>query len=653
MSSPSSGTTATTEVTDLNDLSKPLPALEVKGRLASGVIPTELLFADLKVKINEPWEYLPQSGETDYVVVKWEVLGSKPFYFPAIPLKGPITAADFPLELTIPKEYFQNNNKALISYLVLNLFVDSLVYESSLPVEVIFDRRPPGENQTLKAPLFHTDPIRELDLSTNATLAVEVPGDYLGRALDDSVIVRLYFMSSDALPTGLPVHTQVFTVTTGSMILNVPVAEFRKFAAFSEIYACYKLEDEAGNISNQFSLLGRVALNLTPPVTGLLPPEVPAFEFKKLLVREDARNIVSFTVKTYGNPMAGDMCIPEVDGVRLAPLPVTSLPLSGQFKWTELIANGSDLQRKDNVTFRYYIQRAADLAGPGERSPLKLLNMDFTVFGRDHKLAPALLNVLLDLVNLFGAVSQVANRLDIRDVNLPVTASVVLPANPKLGDSLSLFLAGQATPVATYKVKPGDVGGVIVNFDNSIPWATVVQALGAGASLSAYYVTDNTVNQQQSASQSVTATIVPLINFPRPAFPQSLQHPNKFLGCSTQPPIWVEVQILVTPGTNVLPGDVITVIVQGFLNYPDRNPIASTAHTISHRWVNSETAHTFLITDYENFIRPLSDFAGLSAKYSVSRNGALVGTSSTAYVQVDRKFSGSGKYCGPLGIGPK
>ncbi|MGY2166110.1 hypothetical protein [Pseudomonas tolaasii] len=650
MSSPSSGTTATTKVTGLNALPT-LPALEVEGRLPSGVIPTALLFADLKVKLNAPWGFLPQLGETDYFVVIWHVQGSVPFDLPAKRLDGPITAADFPLEQTIPQAYFQNNNKVLVSYRIHNLFEDSLVFETSSPVEVIFDRRSPGENQTLKAPLFHTDPISELDLSTNATLAVEVPGDYSGRALNDEAL--LYFMNSNALPTGLPIHAQVFAVTAGSMILNVPVAEFRKFAAFPEIYACYKLKDEAGNIGNQFSLLGRVALNLTPPVTGLLPPEVPAFEFKKLLVREDARNIVSFTVKPYGNPMAGDICIPELNGVKLAPLPVTSLPLSGQFKWTELIANGSDLQRKDNVTFRYYIRRAADLAGPGERSPLKLLNMDFTVFGRDHNLAPALLNVLLDLVNLFGAVSQVANRLDIRDVNLPVTASVVLPANPKLGDSLSLFFAGQATPVATYKVKPGDVGGVIVNFDNSIPWATVTQALGAGASLSAYYVTDNAVNQQQSASQSVTATIVPPINFPRPAFPQSLQHPNKYLACSTQPPIWVEVQIVVTPGTNVLPGDVVTVIVQGFLNYPDRNPIASTAHTISHIWGNSETAHTFLITDYENFIRPLSDFAGLSAKYSVSRKGALVGTSSAAYVQIDRKFAGSGKYCGPLGIGPK
>ncbi|NWC29921.1 hypothetical protein HYE76_26105 [Pseudomonas tolaasii] len=425
MSSPSSGTTATTKVTGLNALPT-LPALEVEGRLPSGVIPTALLFADLKVKLNAPWGFLPQLGETDYFVVIWHVQGSVPFDLPAKRLDGPITAADFPLEQTIPQAYFQNNNKVLVSYRIHNLFEDSLVFETSSPVEVIFDRRSPGENQTLKAPLFHTDPISELDLSTNATLAVEVPGDYSGRALNDEAL--LYFMNSNALPTGLPIHAQVFAVTAGSMILNVPVAEFRKFAAFPEIYACYKLKDEAGNIGNQFSLLGRVALNLTPPVTGLLPPEVPAFEFKKLLVREDARNIVSFTVKPYGNPMAGDICIPELNGVKLAPLPVTSLPLSGQFKWTELIANGSDLQRKDNVTFRYYIRRAADLAGPGERSPLKLLNMDFTVFGRDHNLAPALLNVLLDLVNLFGAVSQVANRLDIRDVNLPVTASVVLPA---------------------------------------------------------------------------------------------------------------------------------------------------------------------------------------------------------------------------------
>ncbi|MGY2230690.1 hypothetical protein HX780_00840 [Pseudomonas tolaasii] len=238
MSSPSSGTTATTKVTGLNALPT-LPALEVEGRLPSGVIPTALLFADLKVKLNAPWGFLPQLGETDYFVVIWHVQGSVPFDLPAKRLDGPITAADFPLEQTIPQAYFQNNNKVLVSYRIHNLFEDSLVFETSSPVEVIFDRRSPGENQTLKAPLFHTDPISELDLSTNATLAVEVPGDYSGRALNDEVL--LYFMNSNALPTGLPVHAQVFAVTAGSMILNVPVAEFRKFAAFPEIYACYKL----------------------------------------------------------------------------------------------------------------------------------------------------------------------------------------------------------------------------------------------------------------------------------------------------------------------------------------------------------------------------------------------------------------------------
>ncbi|WP_212139145.1 hypothetical protein, partial [Burkholderia stagnalis] len=61
MSSPSSGTTATTKVTGLNALPT-LPALEVEGRLPSGVIPTALLFADLKVKLNAPWGFLPQLG---------------------------------------------------------------------------------------------------------------------------------------------------------------------------------------------------------------------------------------------------------------------------------------------------------------------------------------------------------------------------------------------------------------------------------------------------------------------------------------------------------------------------------------------------------------------------------------------------------------
>ncbi|MGE1155558.1 hypothetical protein [Pseudomonas kitaguniensis] len=630
-------------------VSPTLRPLEVVGRLPSGVIPTSLLYADVKVILNQPWKILPLAGETDYFVVVWHVRGSAAVDLPALPLLGPISASDFPLELLIPMAYFLNNAVVDVSYHIHNLFEDAQVYESSLPVTVIFDRRAPGEGEVLKAPRFLIDPITELDMTSGPTIDVVVEGDFSGRSALDKVL--LYFGSSNSFPTGLHTYEQVFVATTGVMTLKVPVEKFRPFAASPRLYCFYKVQDEALNFS-QFSLAGSVALTLTLPVANLPVATVPAYDFDRLINRQDARDIVSFGISHYDNWMPGDQCIPELAGVKLAPVPVTSFPFSAPILWKDLIANGSDLVRKDNVSFRYFIQRAIDQVGPGVRSPLKVLSMDFTVFGRDHNLAPRLLNDLLALVNIFGAVSNTANQLDSRDTGLLVRADIVLPLNAKVGDSLSLFWPGQTAPVATYKVKPGDVTGSVVSFDNQVPWS-VIQAGGINANTLVYYLTDNGVNQQQSANQRVVVNATPTIAFPRPAFPQTAQHANKFLSCGAKPPIWEEIQVVVTPGAHALMGDLITLQYQGYSNYPDRNPLVSTAHTLIHVWGSAETSYTFRITDYENRVRPLSDFAGASAKYSVVRNQLLVGTSAVAYAQVDRKSAGSGLYCGPAGLGQK
>ena len=90
---------------------------------------------------------------------------------------------------------------------------------------------------------------------------------------------------------------------------------------------------------------------------------------------------------------------------------------------------------------------------------------------------------------------------------------------------------------------------------------------------------------------------------------------------------------------------------QGYLNYPDRNPLPATADTFEYVWAAGDTTHEFIIKPYETLIRPLSDYAGGAARYSVLRNGIVLGASATAYVPIDRKYS-TGNYCGPNGVGP-
>ena len=545
---------------------------------------------------------------------------------------------------SIPASYLLNNARVRIYYRIHNLYEDAQVFEFSHPVDIIIDRRPPAENEVLKAPWFVDDDITESDATDNATFDVVVPGDYSGRAALDKIY--LYLMDTNAFPVGLPILIETFAATTGAMVLKVPAAEIRKFAGTSPLYACYKVMDEAGNITPQFSLFGSTKLSLEALPADLPVPTVPAFDFDRLINREDARNIVSFGISTYTHYRQGDLCIPVLAGVEYPAIPVMSLPFTGTLSWQQLIANGANLQRKDNVPFRYLIRRASNPTNGGKPSPLKLINMDFTVFGRDHNQAPALLNLLLDKVNIFGAESNTANQLDSRDTNQPCRAEVVLSGDPQVGNMLSLYVQGQTNVVTTYTVKKGDVAGTKIIFDYSIKWA-VIEAVGNRTALF-YYLSTNGVNQQQSANQQVVIDLTPPIEFPKPTYPHA--DDRGFITCRTVPPIWQGLTIRVTPGIKLLPDDTLILGFVGNLKYPDREPIKSTEHTITELWGTTQTSRDFVITDYKNYLQPLKDFAGASAKYSVFRNGALIGRSKIGYAQVDRKHP-TGGYCTPTGKG--
>ncbi len=626
----------------------PLPIVE--GRLASGVIPKRLLDDDLLVWIPGPWIELTKPGAVDYIVHVLHQEGlALPVYVEPIPVVGELFPGDFPLPTYIPSSLLMNDGVFNLSYRIHIDQPDAPVANFSPPVRIIIDRSAPGKGEVLKAPVFSSAVITNPDLDNNLTLDVVVPGDYKVRATLDEIF--LWFMSSNSNPTGLPIHVEKIVAIAGAIILKVLVSEFRKFSGAQELFAVYRVKDEGGNIS-QLSTPGSVLLSLTPLPGNLPVPTVPAFDFDQLIKRDDARNIVSFGISSYTNFIPGDLCIPELAGVKLPPIPVTSFPFTGTLTWQQLIANGSDLQRKDKVPFRYYIRRASDTVGPGTLSPLKLLNMDFTVFGRDHNQAPALLNPLLDLANLYGAVSNTANKLDSRDSIDAVRVEARLSGNPQVGDMLLLYWPGQAAPVATYTVKLGDTAGALIVFDNRISWS-IIQG-GGNTTAPVYYVSTNGVNEQQSGNQSVVVTITPPISFPKPTFPQNINHPNKIISCTPGfgpdgkpiPLPWEVFQIQVTPGVGIAPGDVCTLSFQGYANYPDRNPIASTALILSHTWGVNQMSHTFEITDYQNIIKPLRDYAGASAKYSVFRNHGLKGVSKVGYVQVDLKYP-TGKYCGP------
>lgn len=124
----------------------------------------------------------------------------------------------------------------------------------------------------------------------------------------------------------------------------------------------------------------------------------------------------------------------------------------------------------------------------------------------------------------------------------------------------------------------------------------------------------------------------------RPGFPQSESHPNRYMTCSTTPPIWLYVEVFIPPDPNLLDGDLVTLRFQGYGQYPDVNPDPSVVETLTHFWdgVADASGYNFRITDVERVIRPLKKNAGGEASYSVSRLGVPIGRSSSRFVQFDR-----------------
>lgn len=178
-----------------------------------------------------------------------------------------------------------------------------------------------------------------------------------------------------------------------------------------------------------------------------------------------------------------------------------------------------------------------------------------------------------------------------------------------------------------------------------------------------YRLKDQAGNVNPLFSQVARARLqadLPPARYPRPTFPQSESHPNRYMTCSTQPPIWFGVEVFIAPHADIHDGDLITLRFQGYGLYPDVNPDPNIVETLTHYWngVADATGYAFWILDVERLIRPLKNNAGGGASYTVSRGGVIIGRSSSRYVPFDRVVPTSPPppnpiYCWTDGNGPE
>jgi len=630
------------------EAANPLPAAVVVNAFKddpSGLIPTRYLYEPIAVVLDQIWAAPAGEWETDYVHFVIQPHTPEPSYdLPVIPLVGPVTEADFPVQLDIGGNWLRISGSYDLTY-----YIDGPGGVEWSPFKTTFtlDWHAPGGTDPMLAATFPDEVnkfgITEAYLEKHADVDVTI-SSYLDRQPFDEVLCFLLDSSSDNPNDAIYTHT--FVSATEPLIVPVPGHVFRELHNGERGFR-YTLRDRAGNQRMDFSRYAEVLIDLEASPTGLKPPYVAAYAYDNLIDRQDAREGVTVRIDAYFDWKSTDEVSVRWNGIELGRLTVDTLPKFVPIDWDTLISKGY-LQTRFPV--QYFIYRAGSPRGipsPGIR-----VDADFRVAGQDHENAPALYNQHLAKVDIFGAVSNTPNHLDFLDWGEPVTARVTLFDDPKVGQRMYLYWGAEEDPVASYLVKFGDVAGESVEF-TEILWE-VVERTPNQSDFPVRYRTSNGVNEQLSPVQSVNINIVKPVTFPRPDMADAT--PGGSLNCKTIPALWHGVRVRVNAHASILLNDEIRLKWQGTEGFAGDRPIKETCKLFTDEvWTDADAMqgyHEFVVP-YAVHVQPMKDNAGAYAEFNVWRKGGRVGASTIRYVKIDRGISSTPPtFCGPDGNGP-
>lgn len=626
------------EVPILDDANPPIP---------EGYIPHQYLDTDLVVRIPQLWDDAAQAGEFNIVEIVWSRSGGEG----VPPFKerwdGPITKP-FPFSVTVPRDYLENDGTVRLAYRITD--------ETGIPTTsdfrtLVIDRTPPNNNVTPPTPAFPVGTIDEDYAARHRTVDL-VLSAYLGRRAYD----RVYYYISDQSPPpdSAPSGYVEFPDENSPLVIPILVDLFRLYRNGTQ-YVHLRLQDRSGNRGPR-SDQSPVEVRLKEAPSDLKPLVIPAMA-SGLINRHDARIGVVANVQ-YDNWNARDLVTIRWGSTLLDAQEVTEMPFGAGIPWSKLIAMGMGFAEGSAT---YTITRYGSNT-PTLPSPPTLIRWDFRVAGQDHINAPALLNLDLPTVTVFGEGSKTDNHIDIRDKDQRVYASVLLYHQPRNGEVLELFWGGFPSmdkPVASYIVDTGsgDAEGVRVTFSD-IPWQVIVDA-GNDEKLRVYYSTFNGVNEQLSNFTEVMVDVVPPQVLRRVEFPSA--NSNMFIGCDANPAMWDHIPVQILPETVFRKDDDLVVEWQGYEEFAGGGQaITSTADTLTHRLTEEEAkkAYTFEQRNYDEKIKPIkspdpqSPGSSVSVIYTLWRKNRVIGSSRLRYAKIDRKRVGN-IYCGPNGDGPE
>ncbi|MFL6878492.1 hypothetical protein ACJ6YJ_26980 [Pseudomonas marginalis] len=616
---------------------------DVVPPIMEGYIPHQYLDSDLEVVIPELWEDAAQAGEFNIVEIVWSRSGGEGVAPFEERWDGPITK-EFPFPISVSRDYLENDGTVRLAYRITD--------EGGLPTTsefrtLVLDRSPPNNNVTPPSPAFPVGLIDEGYLATHPTVDLVVP-PYNGRRSWD----RIYYWITDKNPPPdtAPSGYVEFPFEDTPLVLPVPGDLFRLYPNGTQ-YVHIRLQDRSSNRGPRCEQ-SPVEVQLSAVPSDLQPLVIPAMA-SGLINRHDARIGVVAKVQ-YDNWQAGDRVAVRWGKTVLTRQSVPELPFDVVIPWPRLIEDGLGLA--EGVATYTITRSGSDTPTPP--SPPALIRWDFRVAGQDHLDAPALLNLNLPRVTVWGEGSMTENHIDRRDEGKRVYASVPLYHQPRTGEVLELYwgdFPSMDNPIAHYVVDTdkGDAEGVRVEFSD-IPWEVIVGA-GNEEKMQVYYTTFNGVNEQLSNFTEVNVDVVPPLVFQRVEYPSA--NDNLFINCGSSPAMWDHIPIRILPEGAFRKDDDLVVTWQGYEEFGGGGKaITLTADTLTHRLTEQQAqeGYTFKQSNYEEKIKPIrsphpnSPGSSVGVTYTLWRKKRIIGSSRERYAKIDQKYSG-GSYCGPDG----
>lgn len=517
--------------------------------------------------------------------------------------------------------------------------------ELSFSKRVTVDRVPPDDGQEPR-PLAMLDvpgDITDDYLTRFGEVRLQVPLYVDVKARDRAI----YYLTDNPNPldSETEIREQEFSqqdIDQRRLIITVYAADIRG-RGHGQRYFYYRLRDWAGNRGPRSTLLP-VFVDLTPAPGDLDPARVP-LSVRGLIDREHAREgavdqkAVTVEIDAYDNPDASDKVLIQWNSHALAPLDVdpTQFPLSQTVPWSTLTADGLGPM---DARVDYRISRGGTPTPP---APETQVPVNLTVAGPDHADAPAMLNLTLANLEIYGAVSKQLNTLQTIDHGQPADGYLRLYDNPQPGEKIFLYWGAISTPVAEYEVKDGDSAGQNIEF--SIPWTAIEQDMENPA-LPVWYTTDNQVNVQLARATPVNVAIIIIRNLPEPTFPDGGL--KGLLDCCARPRLWEQVRVHIEGNDAFDKDDIVELHWQGCYGPNGTSPIPGVTESFETTLSLEQARNGFdiSVTDYERLVAPMVDRGSALCRYFLRKSNGGQGESKSEFVIINRTMP-SGQLCGP------